>query len=56
MHYHPLQIASSVQPGVILWTSGNDRLYYKVVMLTTLQPTLHYQVEKSQLGEKCIQE
>lgn len=61
MFYHPLQIASSVEAGVILWLSSTyRRLYYNSNAHHTAADgsgsisiiTLHYQVEKSRLGEK----
>ena len=63
--YHPLQIASSVQAGVIPWASGNYRwLHYKGDAHHIAADgsgsisiiTLYYQVEKTRLGKKCIQE
>ena len=51
MRYHPLQIASSIQPGVIPLASGKDHLYYNGDAHHE-QLTLHYQVQKSWLGKK----
>lgn len=65
MLYHPLKIASSVRPGVILWASGTyHQLYYNGNVHHIAADgsgsisiiNLHYQVEKSRLGKKCIQE